>query len=291
MTTFTGKKDVTDDAIVPVNISTSNTLTGFTSEDYVNFDFMITSSQKARYSNEGLRVGNDLIVNIRNSVTDKITSVSTIKGVYASDGLEFIGSTTYVDDVGYLANIKQILKNTSSSAQATAENDDFNWDGCLAFGTSGNDTLYGAKRAYNSLHDSDGDDTVYGGDAGNYFAVGKGNDTLVGGFEDDEFDFRNVFSFATKTKNNYEKAYVKTIENFNAGQGDQIELSYIGYNHLMRFTTERNLATWKRGDVIFKVEGNDGWIYGNLDKDKDAEIQIKLLGVTVFVEGSIDLTL
>ena len=109
--------------------------------------------------------------------------------------------------------------------------------------------------------------------------------------EDDEFEFNSVFSFATKTKNNYEKAYVKTIENFNAAQGDQIELSYIGYNHLMRFTTERNLTTWKRGDVIFKVEGNDGWIYGNLDKDKDAEIQIKLLGVTVFVEGSIDLTL
>lgn len=291
MANFTGKKDTTDDVIVQASTSISNILTGFSSEDYINFDFMISSTQQARYSFEGLRIGNDLIVNIRNSVTDKIASVSTIKGVYASDGLEFIGSTTYVDGVGYLDNIQQILKNTSSSAQATAENDDFNWDGCLAFGTSGNDTLYGAKRAFNSLHDSDGNDTVYGGDAGNDFLVGKGNDTLVGGSEDDEFEFNSVFSFATKTKNNYEKAYVKTIENFNAAQGDQIELSYIGYNHLMRFTTERNLTTWKRGDVIFKVEGNDGWIYGNLDKDKDAEIQIKLLGVTVFVEGSIDLTL
>lgn len=291
MPNYTSKTGTVDDAIVQLGVNINNTLTGFTSEDFLVYEDIMTTTQKVKFSYDAIRVGTDLVIKTVNNLTDKVTATTTVKGGFSADGLDFFGLAIYRDgqfdmDDGPIA--VGILKNYSTSSEV-AENEriELNWDAMSAFGTNSSETIYAATNAHNLIWDGEGNDRVFGGYS-NEFNVGAGNDTLTGGSGEDNYVFDRLSSFASKGI----LTFTKTITNFDANGGDEIEMDEIAFNHKMKFTDARTSANWKRGDIIFERNGNDGWLLGNTDRDKDPEIKIVLVGVTSFdANSSLDLSL
>lgn len=155
-------------------------------------------------------------------------------------------------------------------------------------GTAGDDILTGNDNANvkDALFGGVGNDTLAGGAGDDDLLGGSGNDVLTGGAGADEFSFDFASDFASGRT-----VFTKTITDFNASEGDFVDLEVLGHNLRLKTSTTATTATWKRSQVIFQRDGNDGLILGNLDNDKDAEIVIRLAGVTDFDIGSLDLSL
>lgn len=166
--------------------------------------------------------------------------------------------------------------------------DDPRFSGTDLVGTSGNDTLTGNDNAdiEDGLHGGAGNDTLVAGAGDDELMGGSGNDVLTGGAGEDNFSFNFVSDFVSGAT-----VFTKTITDFNVDEGDFIGMDVLGHNLKLKTSTTATTTNWKKGQVIFQVDGADGVILGNLDKDKDAEIVIRLLGVTDFDIGSLDLSL
>lgn len=282
MANFIGKKGIIDEVDSVRTPFTSHTFTGFTNEDFIFIGTQWNKPQYVRYFLEAQRVGVDLVGTTYSVATGRATGSVTVKGVYASDGINFIEFGHSVDGIyGSVFNIpiSQYKTNPASIDQASAEQNELNGVLWSNAGTIGNDKLYGGDFGWNELMGSDGNDSLFGGNNGNFFIGGKGSDTMVGGNRIDDFRFQSIHEFSV----NGTLIHSDTITNFNAEEGDKITLFRIANVNKMRFTGERTSANWKRGDIIFEEQSNgDGWILGNADKDSAPELKIVLVGVTEF---------
>lgn len=275
MPNFSGKKGIVDEAEVLVNPRTPNTITGFTSEDFVFLDLSLAPSQVGRYFVGLVKQGMDLVAAFHSVRTGKAAATTTIKGVYTTDGIEFLESGA-IEGVEYDTSVVAIFKSFASKAEANASKEDANWEDSLIIGTQGADVLHSADGVSNRFFDNGGDDQAFGADNDDEFYDGLGSDTLTGGAGGDEFYFRSVHHFST----NGTLSHTKTITDFKADQGDKIILSDLVSAHKMRFNEEGTASNWRRGDLVFQVNGSDGWLLGNIDRDKDPEFKIVLSGVT-----------
>jgi hypothetical protein len=276
MPNFLGKKGVIDEAEVFVNPKTSNVISGFTSEDFVYVDFDWTSSQTNRYFGNVLKQGADLLITTNSVRTGKTVATTTIKGAYAADGsgIEFLEIGIMEDD-GLYSDSLAIAKYGQFKVSANAAQQELNWHRFLVVGGNASEKLYGADTTDNAFFDNAGDDQMYGGSGTNEFNFGSGNDAATGGDGGNYFKFGSLLCFV-----NGKQIYTKTIANFRSG--DSIDLTSVGDAYKMQFNATATASNWKRGDLIFEISGNDGWLLGNTDRDKDAEIKIVLTGVTSF---------
>ncbi len=283
MPAFKGKSTTVDEAEVTINSKISNTITGFTSEDFVFFDFTFTAAEYMRYFINVAKQGNDLLFTTHSVRTGKVASTNSIKDVYTANGIEFLEVGLNEGQDGYETPSFAIAKGSTSESAAAAIKETMNWDLFLIAGGSSSETLYGMQGSFNIIFDNAGDDRIFGGSE-NDFSVGSGNDTLTGGEGQDTYLFESLASFGA----NGRLAFTKTITNFDTSQ-DFINLELLASAYKMRFNSTATSSNWKRGDIIFEVNGSDGWILGNTDRDRDPEFKIVLTGVTSISMNNIDI--
>jgi hypothetical protein len=309
MAIFKGTKDI-DDFSVVMSPSISNTITDLSADDFVSLDFMLTTAQLKRNTYFVTKNGLDLVYSFQNVATEKIVSTTTFKNYYdKTTGLPIVDIFDYsktinglLTDYGDVGNVKIPI---SKSDAADKFGDVNNLSNAYEIaGTTGNDTLYGLDNIdysydfnLNIFNDNGGNDIVYGGsgnyefeyDAANFYRVGAGNDTF--NFGSEAFDMFILASLSSCRSGS--NVFTKTIINFNADEGDVIELAKLATTHHLKFNTSRTYtsdtnATWKRGDIIFKtqdIDGDgdlDGLLLANTDRDKAPEIKIALIGITEF---------
>ena len=132
----------------------------------------------------------------------------------------------------------------------------------LLVGRGGNDRVYGGN----------GKDKLYGGGGKDELTGNRGADLLVGGKGSDDFNFR-------KTSDSTRKS-MDTIDGFGgAGRkgGDQIDVSRIdavkGAKGNQKFDFDGGKG---KGHLWAEDDGRDTIIYGNIDNDRFAEIQIRI---------------
>jgi len=176
------------------------------------------------------------------------------------------------------------------------------------YGNAGNDTL-GGGLGDDTIYGHEGDDTISGGDGNDYLAgqegndrvdggagndflgAGPGNDTLTGGAGADRFFFAANFD---TTMN------VHTITDFNAAQGDYIDLRSIdadgnpsndGHKGNTDFTLVSGPSStpgtaWMEAysDPVTGAAGVS--IYLNTDSDADADTRIDIVGATTLHWGT-----
>jgi serralysin len=149
--------------------------------------------------------------------------------------------------------------------------------GDILVGGSGNDTLTGGS----------GDDSLFGDDGNDSLIGGAGRDVLTGRAGADIFDF----NAAGETSNSMSSADV--ILDFVPGV-DIIDLSTIDAssklqkNNAFVWLGEGTIKSSKSGELRFQQFDNAGsdndytMIFGDTDKDKATEFQIKAIGLIKF---------
>ena len=139
------------------------------------------------------------------------------------------------------------------------------------FGGSGRDEMF-AGGGKDKLYGGSGNDKLYGGSGKDELTGNKGADLLVGGTGSDDFNFRKVSDSTRKS--------MDTIDGFSgAGRkgGDQIDVSGIdavkGSKGNQKFDFDGGKG---KGHLWAEDDGRDTMIYGNIDNDRFAEIQIRI---------------
>jgi serralysin len=159
-------------------------------------------------------------------------------------GIENANGTAY-DDTLIGADGKNVLRGNNG--------DD------LLDGRAGNDKLYGGN-GNDELYGADGNDRLYGG---------KGSDILTGDAGADTFIFTALSDSVAGSKRD-------VIADFNHSQGDQIDLSGIdaikgGGDDAFTF-----IGTDAFSDTAGELRFKNGVLYGDIDGDGKADIQIKV---------------
>ncbi len=133
----------------------------------------------------------------------------------------------------------------------------------LLVGLGGNDRVYGGS----------GKDKLYGGSGKDEVTGNGGADLLVGGKGSDDFNFRKTTDSTSKS--------MDTIDGFGgAGRkgGDQIDVSKIDAVKGARGNQSFDFDGGKgKGHLWAEDDGRDTIIYGNIDNDRFAEIQIRIV--------------
>ncbi|MGQ9368604.1 calcium-binding protein [Azospirillum sp. ST 5-10] len=131
-------------------------------------------------------------------------------------------------------------------------------DGDTMFGGSGDDDIYG-QIASDSLVGGDGADEIFGGQGGDTISGGEGNDWLTGNRDDDLlYGGAGADTFVFR-----ETMGTDTIADFNAAEGDKIEL--LGSQTYVLTESEGNaMLRFDSGDQLVLAghrasEVNDGW--------------------------------
>jgi Ca2+-binding RTX toxin-like protein len=146
-----------------------------------------------------------------------------------------------------------------------------------ATGASGNDALVSIEGLVGSAYA----DTLRGNAFGNRIAGGNGSDWILGGGGYDELTGGNgadVFVYASTADSTQELR--DSILDFNRYQGDKIDLARIDAN----VTLAGNQAFTYIGSAAFGADATgqlryaNGWVYGSVDADTDAEFAIALTG-------------
>ncbi|PYF09335.1 putative secreted protein (type I secretion substrate) [Rhodobacter viridis] len=139
----------------------------------------------------------------------------------------------------------------------------------MIHGDAGNDTIDGG----------DGNDTLFGDAGKDVLISGRGSDIMTGGYGADRFVFANVFDSGAG-------AGFDTITDFNASEGDTIDLSGIDANRHAEgdaaFTFRGTGAFTGAGAELRVVQTAEGWlVQGDLDGDKTADFVLTLTGETL----------
>jgi Ca2+-binding RTX toxin-like protein len=178
---------------------------------------------------------------------------------------------------------------TSSSASGGEGNDILRRIENL-IGSAHNDSLTGSIAA-NELSGGDGADSLNGGKGNDILDGGAENDLLTGGLGRDQlsggtgadrFDFNSASESAV--------LQMDSITDFNAGEGDKIDLSTIdansGIGGNQAFAVLTNDLAFSAA-TSFTAAGQLFYdqtaqvLYGNVDADAQAEFAIELIGVTM----------
>lgn len=195
--------------------------------------------------------------------------------LYAGGGNNRLDGAGGIDTLSYqYASSGVTVSLATTAAQAT--------------GGSGSDTLIGieslAGSAYNDrltgngganrLNGGNGDDLINGGTGNDALIGGLGLDRLSGGGGADRFIFNRPEELGTGTLRD-------VITDFKAGDGDRIDLSAIdailggSANEAFRFIGANAFSSNASGELRFQ----DGILYGSIDADRTAELEIQLLGL------------
>ncbi len=150
-------------------------------------------------------------------------------------------------------------------------------------GLAGNDTLYGEAGA-DTLRGGEGHDTLYGGVGNDQLQGDAGDDRLVGGTGADLLsggEGRDSFVFTSLADLGTTPATTDTIADFTHGQ-DCIDLSALDANSATsaRDAFSALIAPTDDFSAAGQLKLVDGVLYGNTDADADAELVIRLVGVS-----------
>jgi Ca2+-binding RTX toxin-like protein len=184
--------------------------------------------------------------------------------LYAGAGNNVLDGGAGIDTVSYAYAAAGITAGlATTAAQATAG--------------SGNDTLLGVE----NLTGGNYSDTLTGNGGSNVLVGGLGKDTLVGGLGAD------IFKFNTAAETNAVAALGDLIQDFNASQGDKINLSAIDANSAL--AGDQAFTAPTQGGVFSGVFASQGSLYfdqtthvlyGNNDADSAADFAIQLAGIS-----------
>jgi Ca2+-binding RTX toxin-like protein len=157
-------------------------------------------------------------------------------------------------------------------------------------GGAGTDTLTAIENLTGSAYN----DRLTGNTAANVLQGGTGNDTLLGGSGLDSLSGgagADVFDFNALTDSGSTATSCDLISDFNAAQGDHIDLRDIdlsptqtGVQHFTGFIA-LNVAFSAPGQLHF--DAATGLLTANTDTDAAAEFALKLTGVTSLAAGSL----
>jgi Ca2+-binding RTX toxin-like protein len=155
----------------------------------------------------------------------------------------------------------------------------------LLNGNDGNDQLFG-NDGNDTLNGGNGNDTLVGGNGNDVLSGGAGLDVLTGGKGADVFLFR----FADFNSANV-GASKDVITDFNAAEGDKIDIHFIDANVL---TSKDDAFTFIGGQAFHGVAGelryiNDGdgiAVYGDTNGDRAPDIVIHLADQATIASNS-----
>lgn len=134
-----------------------------------------------------------------------------------------------------------------------------------------------------------GDDILVGGTGGDTLDGGQGDDSLVGGLGQDRLTGglgADIFKFMAIEETGAATAFRDIIMDFNASQGDRIDLAAIDAD--ITALGDQAFATLTEGGKFSGSFANPGELYfdqaahalyGNVDFDGAADFSVKLLGV------------
>jgi hypothetical protein len=249
---------------------------GLGSSDVVSIDLSKVSVANLRKVTAQItREGNNCVARFLDTKSEKVLSTITLEGVFLAGGIDRVLLTSPNGAGGFeteLISLKGQVINDPRFSEA-----DF-------IGDSGDNLLTGNDNAVvtDVLSGGAGNDTLVGGAGNDRLDGGSGNDVLTGGAGKDIFDFGLASHFFSGST-----VFTKTITDYRSE--DFINLENLGRILKLTASATATTSTWKKGQIIFQVDGNDGLILGNLDKDAAAEMVIRLTGVTVFNVTSLDL--
>ncbi|MFN5954812.1 MAG: calcium-binding protein [Dolichospermum sp.] len=146
--------------------------------------------------------------------TDQLVGIENIIG--ATGQINIIDASTATSTATINANLatKSLVVNTGVSTLPTLSFSVNNFVNVI--GTANNDTITGDD-GNNNLAGGNGNDILTGNGGNDIVSGGNGNDTLIGGLGADKFVFNNQFQD------------VDIIKDFQWTQGDQIQVSKIGF--------------------------------------------------------------
>jgi serralysin len=148
-------------------------------------------------------------------------------------------------------------------------------------GSNYGDTLSG-NAAANRIDGGKGNDQLTGGDGADTLIGGAGGDTMTGGAGADTF----VFKFVTESTGT--GASRDLILDFNAGEGDRIDLTGIDARSSVAGDQPFTFVTWytkKPGEVMVSAEGGGYVVKGDLNGDGASEFMIKVMSSTKLAAG------
>jgi len=238
--------------------------------------------------------GTDTISDLGNGGADILTvdfgatATVTINTAWTATSASVNSGTANITTSGLAVNLAAVtsgngfsVTNTGTAATLTGSTGADTLTGGtgadILVGGAGNDTLTGGS----------GDDSLFGDDGNDSLIGGAGRDVLTGGVGADIFDF----NAAGETSNSMSSADV--ILDFVPGV-DIIDLSTIDASDKLR---ENNAFVWlgkgtikssKSGELRYQQFDNAGSdndytvIFGDTDKDKATEFQIKAIGLIKF---------
>ncbi len=200
---------------------------------------------------------------------------------YISDGDDLVvegagaGNDIVVSSVNYTltANVEQLELQTGATIGTG------NALGNTITGTTAGDQLSGLG-GDDRLVGGGGKDLLRGGDGADKLTGGAGADTLNGGAGAD------VFTFGPTDFAGGSVASMDRIEDFSAAQGDRIHLSTIDASTLSSVMNDKfafigtSAFHGNAGELRYQVSGGDTYVYGDLNGDRVADLQIHLVGVT-----------
>jgi Ca2+-binding RTX toxin-like protein len=171
-------------------------------------------------------------------------------------------------------------------------------------GGTGNDILYGCN-GNDTLKGNDGNDQLSGGDGNDVLYGGTGNDTLLGGIGNDTLEGdggidvltggkgADVFLYRPGDFNCGNIAASRdVITDFNAAEGDKIDIHFIDANTLTpskddAFNFIGNQAFHGvAGELRYAADGDGITVYGDTNGDKIADLAIHLSGLTTIAASS-----
>ena len=194
--------------------------------------------------------------------------------VYGGDGADRVYGGSGNDRVYGNSGNDRAYGNSGSDRLYGGSGDDRVYGGSgndRVYGNSGSDRVYG-NSGKDKLYGGTSKDKLYGGSGNDELTGNKGADLLVGGKGADDFNFRKVSDSTKKS--------MDTIDGFGgAGRkgGDQIDVSKIdavkGSKGNQNFDFDGGHG---KGHLWAEDDGRDTMIYGNIDNDRFAEIQIRI---------------
>jgi Ca2+-binding RTX toxin-like protein len=209
--------------------------------------------------------GNDVYV---------VDSIGDVVVENANEGTDLVNTTLASYTLG---NDVERLTYTGSSAFAGTGNSLAN----ILTGGRGADTLSGLD-GNDQLIGNAGADLLFGGSGADILIGGAGADTLTGGSEAD------IFRFLVAGDSGRGSRYADVITDFNATEGDRIDLSGIDARPS---TTRTNDAFSFIGSSDFhgiagELRFAGETLYADLNGDRVADIEIVVTGVTSFTSGN-----
>jgi Ca2+-binding RTX toxin-like protein len=152
------------------------------------------------------------------------------------------------------------------------------------FGEAEGDTFYAIENVIGSSHD----DTLIGNFADNVLAGQGGADTLIGGDGADTFEFGYFGAKGLKYVESGLGAAADTISDFNALQGDTIDLSQLGWT--LHYQKDMGTFDFIGGNAFsgqgwelrYQQVGIDTWLQADMNGDGQVDFEIRCAGAINF---------